>query len=114
MSERGSKGRVALAGVAMLVLGACASGGGNGVRKEAISPQRGGRTLARYTPAIRSGDFVFFSGQIGIRQGEGLAPTIEEQTRQALANLENLMEAADVSKEDLVKCTVFLADIRDY
>ena len=114
MIERSAIGRMTLALTCTVVVAACASGGGAGPRKEPISPQRGGQTLARYTPAIRTGDLVFFSGQIGSRPGEGLPPTVEEQTQQALANLENLMREAGVSKDDLVKCTVFLADIRDY
>lgn len=111
-------GTVALLAAAAVLLGGCASmggggnGGGGGV-KEAIGG--GGQRLAMYSPGIRSGDFIFFSGQIGSRPGGGgLPPTVEEQTQQALANLERLMEQAGVTKADLVKCTVFLADIRDY
>ncbi len=94
---------------------ACSStrGGGEGV--ERISPS-GATTLAPYTPAVRSGGFVFFSGVIGIRSGgRGLAEGgVRGETRQALENLENNMRAADVRRGDIVKCTVFLTDIRDY
>jgi 2-iminobutanoate/2-iminopropanoate deaminase len=68
-----------------------------------------------YSPAVRIEDLVFFAGIIGMRPGGGLAPGgIEGETRQVLENLERVMNAANVDRRDIVKCTVFLADIRDY
>jgi 2-iminobutanoate/2-iminopropanoate deaminase len=93
--------------------GSAASPGSTGPRKEAISPQSGQR-LALYSPGIRSGDFVFFSGQIGVRGAAGALETVEDQTRQALANLDALLTEAGLGRDDIVKCTVFLADIGDY
>jgi 2-iminobutanoate/2-iminopropanoate deaminase len=93
-------------------LSACTSRGP--YNREVIAPGNA-QTLATYSPAIRAGGFVFFSGQIGLRpNGQGLAGNIRDETRQALDNLRSLMDAADVHVRDLVKCTVFLADIRDY
>jgi len=91
---------------------ACASGGGSAGR-ENIMPANAQR-LAAYTPAVRAGDLIFFSGQIGIRPDGGLAGNVREETEQALANLRNLMSQAGVAARDIVKCTVFMADIRDY
>lgn len=100
--------------ICALALTACASGGAGGPGREVIRPTNA-QTLATYSPAIRIGNLVFFSGQIGLRPGgEGLAGNIREETRQALENLRNLMNAAGVERDGLVKCTVFLADIRDY
>lgn len=94
--------------------GACVSGGGSSARREGIVPS-GVQRPAFYTPAVRAGELIFFSGVIGTRQGGGLAPGgIEGETRQALQNLERALDAADVRRQDVVKCTVFLADIRDY
>jgi 2-iminobutanoate/2-iminopropanoate deaminase len=93
-------------------LSACASAGADG--RQVIAPGNA-QTLATYSPAIRAGNLIFFSGQIGLRpDGQGLAGNIRDETRQALDNLRNLMDAANVGVRDLVKCTVFLADIRDY
>lgn len=110
--------RALVAGLIAVTVAGCAfasgstsRGSGEGV--ELIRPG-GARTLAPYSPAVRANGFVFFSGQIGIRGGEGLVNGVAEQTRQALANLETLMRAAGVGRADIVKCTVFLADIRDY
>ena len=106
----------------LVAASACASGGASGAasssgtagpRKEAISPQSGQR-LALYSPGVRSGDFVFFSGQIGVRGPGGALETVEDQTRQALANLDALLTEAGLGRDDVVKCTVFLADIGDY
>jgi len=98
--------------VIALLASACASGGGG--NREVIAPGNA-QTLATYSPAVRAGTFIFFSGQIGLRpDGAGLAGNVRDETRQALRNLRNLMDAADVDVQDLVKCTVFLADIRDY
>lgn len=98
---------------AALVLSACASRRSMAGR-QIIRPVDA-QTLATYSPAIRLGDLVFFSGQIGLRPGgQGLAGNTRDETEQALENLRSLMDAANVERADLVKCTVFLADIRDY
>ncbi|HUF68720.1 MAG TPA: RidA family protein [Longimicrobiales bacterium] len=99
--------------IALLVLlPACASRGPD--NRQIIAPGNA-QTLATYSPAVRAGDLIFFSGQIGLRPGgQGLAGNIRDETRQSLDNLRALMNAANVGIRNLVKCTVFLADIRDY
>lgn len=76
----------------------------------------GAATLAAYSPAIRSGGLVFLSGQIGLRPGsrELVPGGIEAETRQTLENVRAVLAAAGLTREDLVKCTVFLADIAEY
>jgi 2-iminobutanoate/2-iminopropanoate deaminase len=115
-------GTLAALAAALIAQSACASVGASGTggaaalagpRKEAISPQSGQR-LALYSPGIRSGDFVFFSGQIGVRGAAGPLESVEDQTRQSLANLDALLTEAGLGRDDVVKCTVFLADIGDY
>jgi len=83
--------------------------------REVISPP-GTPTLAAYSPAIRSAGLVFLSGQIGLRPGtRELAPGgIGPETRQTLENVRTLLAAAGLNRDDLVKCTVFLADIGEY
>jgi 2-iminobutanoate/2-iminopropanoate deaminase len=83
--------------------------------REVIAPP-GSPTLAAYSPAIRSGNLVFLSGQVGLRPGtRELAPGgIAAETRQTLENVRDLLAAAGLGREDLVKCTVFLADIAEY
>lgn len=104
-----------LAVAAVAALSSCASGtGGAGVHKETIAPP-GAVRLAPYSTAVRTGGLIFFSGVVGTVPGGGLIEGgIRVETRQALDNLTRAMDAAGVAAEDLVKCTVFLADIGDY
>ncbi len=98
-----------------LVLVGCASVPGVGARRQSIVlPGQSGPRL--YSPAVRVDDTIFFSGIIGSRPGVGglAAGGIEGEMRQVLENLERVMSAANVTRQDVVKCTVFLADIRDY
>jgi reactive intermediate/imine deaminase len=69
-----------------------------------------------FSPAIRVGNMLYLSGQIGIVAGtRQLADTgIVGQTRQALENVKAVLAYGGSSLERVVKCTVFLADIRDY
>jgi 2-iminobutanoate/2-iminopropanoate deaminase len=71
---------------------------------------------APYNQAIRSGDFVFVAGQLGLRPGEGglAGDSVAEQTEQVLANLRAILEAAGSGLDKLVKTTVFLTDLDDF
>ena len=70
---------------------------------------------APYSQAIRSGDFVFVSGQLGLKPGETQLPEgIVAQTTQVLANLTAILAAAGSSPAHIVKTTVFLADLGDF
>ena len=83
------------------------------VRTEAApAPFRG----APYSQAIVAGGFVFTAGQVGMRaDGSGLAgETIEEQTEQVMENLKAILEAAGTGLDQLVKTTVFLADLGQF
>jgi 2-iminobutanoate/2-iminopropanoate deaminase len=83
--------------------------------REVIAPA-GTSTLAPYSPAIRTGDLLFLSGQVGLRPGtrELVAGGIGPETRQTIENIRTVLDAAGLSLDDLVKCTVFLADIAEY
>ncbi len=98
-----------------LALGACASSPSTGPRRQAMNAADVPR-LAPYSSAVRTGNLIFFSGLIGNRPGSGslIEGGIREETRQALDNLTQVMTVAGVTRQDVVKCTVFLADIRDY
>ena len=69
-----------------------------------------------FSPAVRVGNMLYLSGQIGNRPGtRELADTgIAGQTRQALDNVKALLASAGSSLERVAKCTVFLVDIKDY
>ena len=69
-----------------------------------------------FSMAVRVGNMLYLSGQIGNKPGtRELADTgIAGQTRQALENIKTVLASAGSSLDRAVKCTVFLADIKDY
>jgi 2-iminobutanoate/2-iminopropanoate deaminase len=70
---------------------------------------------APYSQAIRAGGFVFVSGQLGVKLGDGeISGSIEEQTEQIFVNLRAILEAAGTTLDRLVKTTVFLADLDEF
>ena len=71
---------------------------------------------APYSQAIRTGGFVFVSGQLALRPGESemAGDTIGEQTEQIMANLGAILEEAGSGLDRLVKTTVFLVDLSDF
>ena len=70
---------------------------------------------APYNQAIVAGGLVFVAGQLGLRPGDtAVEGDIGAQTEQALANLAAILEAAGSSMENLVKTSVFLADLADF
>lgn len=74
------------------------------------------RAIGPYSQAVKSGGMVFTSGQIGLvpATGEMAAGGIEGQTRQVLANLTAVLEAAGSSTDKVIKTTCFLADMADF
>ena len=71
--------------------------------------------LGPYSQAIAAGEYVFCSGQLGLDPTSGeLAEGITAQTDRALRNLGAVLEAAGCGYADVVKTTVFLADIADF
>lgn len=77
--------------------------------KQVINPPGGGRSGV-LSQAIRVGDLVFASGQLGARADS----TIEAQTTSALTSLKGVLETAGTNMDNVVKCTVFLTDVKDF
>lgn len=84
--------------------------------KEVIIAEQAPKAVGPYSVGIRAGFLVFTAGQIGLERtsGELVSGGVEAQTRKALDNLYNVLQAAGSSLELVVKTTVFLADIEDY
>ena len=61
----------------------------------------------RYSAAIRSGDLLFVSGQVGSREDGSPEPVFEDQVRRAFANLRAVLAAAGCSLDDVVDVTTF-------
>ncbi len=64
-----------------------------------------------YTPAVRAGDFIFVSGQLGIRDGVLVDGGVAGQTAQAIANLIDRLAELGATLSDVVKTTCFLIDM---
>lgn len=69
-----------------------------------------------FSPGVRAGDFLFLSGAIGNTPGilELVSDDPAEQTARAMENLRRVLRAGGADLDDVVKCTVFLADMADY
>ena len=83
---------------------------------QSIHTPKAPAAIGPYSQAVQTGNLVFVSGQLPIdpATGEFAGATIAEQTRQSLTNIQNILEAAGYTMNDVVKTTVLLADIGDF
>lgn len=72
------------------------------------------QAVGPYSPVVRAGDWLMVSGQLGLADGALVGGGVGAQLAQAVANLETLLAAEGAELGDVVKTTVFLADIADY
>lgn len=83
--------------------------------KVAISSDAAPAALGPYSAGIKAGGMVFLSGQLGLDPKTGqLADGVVAQAEQSLENIEALLAAAGAALDNVVKTTVFLADIADF
>ena len=84
--------------------------------RQRIQTENAPAAIGPYSQAIKANGFVFVSGQIPIdpQTGEFVAGGIAEQTARVLKNLTAVLEAAGSSLEQVVKTTVFLADMKEF
>lgn len=80
-----------------------------------IRPSAAWRSSAPYSPAVRSGPFIFVSGCVAIDldTGASVSGDIAVQTVACIDNVERILAAAGASLTDVVKTTVFLIDASD-
>ena len=86
------------------------------MEKKAVFTENAPKAIGPYSQAINVGGWIYLSGQIPIdpSTNELLLGTIEEQTELALNNSRQVLEAAGASLENVVKVTVFIADMDDF
>jgi 2-iminobutanoate/2-iminopropanoate deaminase len=86
------------------------------MEKEIIVSEKAPAALGPYSVAVKAGHFVYSAGQLGLDPeiGDFAQGGIEGETRQALENLKNVLEAAGSSMDKVVKTTVFLRDMNDF
>ena len=84
--------------------------------KQVISTKKAPAAIGPYSQAIQVGNLVYTSGQIPIDPATGtfVEGAIKEQTRQSLTNVKAILEEAGLSMSNVVKTTVFMADMNDF
>lgn len=83
--------------------------------KKVIATTAAPGAIGPYSQAIDAGAFVFVSGQIPVNPDTGEIPAgITAQTEQSIANLTAILNEAGLSIDNVVKTTVFLADMNDF
>ena len=84
--------------------------------KKVISTSKAPAAIGPYSQAIQVGNLVYTSGQIPVNPLSGLFVEggIKEQTRQSLLNVKAVLEEAGLTMSDVVKSTVFMADMNDF
>ena len=81
----------------------------------AVATKHAPAAVGPYSQAIVAGGLIFSSGQLGLIPETGKLPVgIEAQTRQVLANLGSVLEAAGSTMDQVVKTTIFLVDMNDF
>lgn len=85
-------------------------------KKIVLTSDNAPKAVGPYSLGIRTGCFMFISGQLGLVPGTGkfAGEDIEAQTRQALTNIQNALADNGAKMSDVVKATVFLASMDDF
>ena len=84
--------------------------------KRIIQTEQAPAAIGPYSQAICIGDFLYTSGQIALDPESGifLSGEIEEETEQTLKNISAILQAGGVNFENVIKTTVYLADLNDF
>jgi 2-iminobutanoate/2-iminopropanoate deaminase len=84
--------------------------------KKIISTSDAPAAIGPYSQAIRSGNFIFCSGQIPLepKSGQVVSDDIGDQTRRVLDNIRGLLKSEGLSLADVVKTTIFLTDLGNF
>lgn len=79
--------------------------------KKEITAEKAPKAIGPYSQAVQYGKLLFLSGQIPLTPEGELVSGIEKQTRQALANVEAILEAAGSNKGNILEVTIYLTDL---
>jgi 2-iminobutanoate/2-iminopropanoate deaminase len=84
--------------------------------KKAIKTEKAPAAIGPYSQAIKTGDLLFVSGQLGIHPETGnfVEGEVKEQAAQVFRNIRAIISEAGYAMSDIVKTTVFLADMSDF
>jgi 2-iminobutanoate/2-iminopropanoate deaminase len=81
--------------------------------KQVVFSEKAPKPIGPYNQAVKAGKFLFVSGQLAIdpKEGKIVAQTITLQTKQAMANIQSILEAADYGFKDVVQSDVYLSSM---
>lgn len=84
--------------------------------KEIIKAAGAPAAIGPYSQAVKIGAFLFCAGQLGLDPVSGnlAAGGVEAETRQVLANIDAVLKAAGLTREHVVKSTVFMVDLKEF
>lgn len=84
--------------------------------KQEVATAAAPKAIGPYSQAVRSGEWIVLSGQIGLDPASGnlVSGGIEVETRQVLANLSAVLQAAGASLADVLRTTIYLVDLADF
>ncbi len=86
------------------------------LKREIIATTKAPAAIRPYSQAVQIGDLIYTAGQIPLvpETGKLVEDGIEEQTRQVMQNLANVLEAANSSLSQVVKSTIFVTNLADF
>ena len=86
------------------------------MKKRAVQIDKAPKAIGPYSQAIQAGPFLFVSGQIPLNPvtGEMVGGDIQQQTRQVLENIQQILESQRLGLQDVVKTTIFLKDMGNF
>ena len=84
--------------------------------KSVVYSEHAPEPIGPYSQAIQSGNLLFVSGQIALQRSSGVMVTssIEEETRQVMANIKAVLTAAGLDFSNIVKTSIFLKDMNNF
>lgn len=84
--------------------------------KTIIFTEKAPAPIGPYNQAVLTGNTLYTSGQIAINPatGELVTNTIEKETKQVMENLKAVLEAANMTFENVIKSTIFISDMNDF
>ena len=83
------------------------------MQKEALNPKKSAKAIGPYSQAIKLGNLVFSSGQIGLdpATGELVPGGVKEQTKRVMENIKNILEETHSSFQNIVKTSIYLSSM---
>ncbi|MBK42428.1 MAG: reactive intermediate/imine deaminase [Flavobacteriaceae bacterium] len=84
--------------------------------KKIISTKEAAEPIGPYNQAVMFGDTLYTSGQIAIdpKNGSLILDTIENETKMVMENLKSILSSAEMSFENVIKCTIFISNMKNF